>query len=75
MENLEQELPKYLKSSIEQMKEAWEKKANGDYLNWDCDYCELQSDINIAENEGDITSEQAWYLREKYLRLERNKNG
>lgn len=33
----------------------------------DCLYCELQADINVAEVEELITSEQAWYLREKYL--------
>ena len=38
---------------------------------WDCLYCELQADINAAEVDQMITSEQAWFLREKYLGLSR----
>lgn len=54
------------------MKSAWEKLDRGEnYLRWDCDYCSLQSDINVAEVEQMISSEQAWHLREKYLRIER----
>jgi hypothetical protein len=68
---LEQGLPKWLAESVHQMELAWEKREKGKYLNWDCDYCELQSNINIAETEHIITSEQAWYLREKYLRMEK----
>ncbi|MGM9628944.1 MAG: transcriptional regulator [Faecousia sp.] len=68
---LEQELPDFLEESVEQMKTAWKKKEQGGYLNWDCDYCNLQSDINIAEVGNLISSEQAWYLRKKYLRIER----
>ena len=41
------------------------------YHVWDCDYCNLQSDINSAEVNQIISPEQAWYLREKYLRMER----
>ena len=70
-ENFEKSLPEYLQKSIEQMKTAWEKKEKENYLGWDCEYCELQSDINVAENEGNITTEQAWCLREKYLHIER----
>ena len=33
----------------------------------DCYYDELNSDINVMEVDGDLTSDQAWYLREKYL--------
>lgn len=69
---LECGLPELLQKSIEQMKRAWEKlDRNETYLRWDCDYCDLQTDINNAEVDGIISSEQAWYLREKYLRLER----
>lgn len=69
---LECGLPEWLTESIEQMKAAWEKEDNGEeYLHWDCDWCNLQSDINVAEVEQLITSEQAWHLREKYLRLKR----
>lgn len=69
---LECELPEFLVDSIEQMKATWKRlDAGEDYLNWDGDYCNLQTDINSAEVNGVITSEQAWYLREKYLRLQR----
>ncbi len=67
---LECGLPEFLQESLEQMKSAWDKLDNGeDDLHWDCDFCNLQSDINSAEVEGMINSEQAWYLREKYLRM------
>ncbi len=69
---LECNLPPFLEKTIEQMKEAWIKYDNGEYSTWDSDYCELQSNINIAETGQAITSEQAWYLREKYLRIQRN---
>lgn len=69
---LECGLPEFLQESLEQMKAAWKKlDAGEDYLRWDCDFCNLQSDINSAEVNGIITSEQAWYLREEYLRIER----
>ena len=69
---LERGLPPFLMESIAAMKSAWKKLDRGEkYLRWDCDYCNLQTDINNAEVNQVITSEQAWYLREKYLRLER----
>ena len=34
-------------------------------------YCELQSNINIAELSGQITVKHAWCLRDKYLRIGR----
>lgn len=69
---LECGLPEFLQDSIRSMIEAWNKLDNGiEYLRWDCDYCNLQTDINIAEVNLLISSEQAWYLREKYLRMER----
>ncbi|MBQ3526937.1 MAG: helix-turn-helix transcriptional regulator [Clostridia bacterium] len=69
---LECGLPAFLQESLETMKKAWNLLDNGEkYLRWDCDYCNLQSDINIAEVESLISTEQAWYLREKYLRIER----
>ena len=70
--DLECNLPSFLSNSIEQMKSAWEKKEKGVPSDWDCDYCELQSSINAAEVEHMISSEQAWYLREKYLFIKRN---
>lgn len=68
---LEEELPPFLRESVQTMILAWKRKESEGYRDWDCDYCNLQSDINIAEVENLITSEQAWYLREKYLYLER----
>lgn len=65
-------LPEFLQASVCAMKEAWRKLDSGiEYLRWDCDYCNLQSDINNAEVNQLISTEQAWFLREKYLRLER----
>lgn len=58
---LECGIPKWLQESITR----WE---NGKESNvWDCLYCELQSDINVAEVDQEITPEQAWFLRGKYL--------
>lgn len=69
---LECGLPEYLKGSIKKMKEAWRLIDSGeDYLHWDCDFCELQSDINTAEMSRIISEDQAWYLRETYLRMKR----
>ena len=57
------------------MQKAWEMLDNGiPYLHWDCDYCELQSNINCAEFDGLITPDLAWTLREKYLRLRKEDN-
>jgi len=69
---LECGLPEFLEESLAAMIEAWRKVDSGEkYLRWDCDYCNLQSDINSAEVNQMISTEQAWYLREKYLRIER----
>lgn len=69
---LELGLPDFLQKSIAAMQVTWDLLDNGkESFTWDCDYCVLQSDINNAEVNGMISSEQAWYLREKYLRLER----
>lgn len=69
---LECGLPAFLQESLEAMKKAWNILDSGEkYLRWDCDYCNLQTDINIAEVGSLISTEQAWYLREKYLRIER----
>jgi hypothetical protein len=48
-------LPDWLNESIKAYTENTNKNI------WDCLYCELQSDINVAEVENLITSEQAWY--------------
>lgn len=69
---LERDLPPLLIESIDAMKSAWRKLDRGEkYLRWDCDYCNLQTDINNAEVNQVISPDQAWYLREKYLRMER----
>ncbi len=69
---LECGLPPFLRDAIAAMQSAWEKLDRGEECpHWDCNYDELQSDINMAEVEQVISSEQAWYLREKYLRMER----
>ena len=64
-------LPTWLEKSIRTYVQG--KKENISYL--DCLYCELQADINAAEVEQEITSETAWYLREKYLGLEKEEYG
>lgn len=72
---LECGLPAFLQESLNAMKAAWKKVDNGEkYMRIDCDYCNLQSDINSAEVNGIISSDQAWYLREKYLRINRGEN-
>ena len=66
-------LPEYLQISLENMKKSWEIIDSGKTdLHWDIYWCELNADINSAEVDLVITSEQAWYLREKYLGMERN---
>ena len=69
---LERGLPAYLQSSLENMIASWKLVDNGkkDY-HWDLNWSELNADINSAEVEQEISSEQAWYLREKYLRMKR----
>lgn len=69
---LERGLPPYLQSSLENMIASWEMIDGGkqDY-HWDMYWSELNADINSAEVEQEISAEQAWYLREKYLRMKR----
>lgn len=70
---LECGLPEGLQASIEQMKKSWSIKDSGMVdIHWDIYWCELNADINSAEVDGLISSEQAWYLREKYLRMQRS---
>ncbi len=69
---LECGLPAFLMDSLSNFKAAIEKQQSGVIVSLiDCYYCELQSDINSAEINNMISSEQAWYLRGKYLGLER----
>ena len=70
---LECGLPPFLEQSIENMKRSWAiEDSGGSDLHWDIYWCDLNADINCCEVEKIISSEQAWYLREKYLRMERN---
>ena len=56
-------LPGYLQHDLDAMKEGkWP---------YDCLWGELYGSINCAFIEGDITEDHAWYLREKYLDMER----
>lgn len=69
---LEEDFPDWLKDSIAGMQRAWKRLDSGEeYFRWDCDFCNLQTDINNAEVNCIIGTEQAWYLRTKYLRIER----
>ena len=64
-------LPRYVQESLERMKKSWEIVDSGKKdMNWDVCWCELNADLNSAEVENLISSEQAWYLRRKYLRME-----
>ena len=69
----EKGLPAYLRKSIDAMNATWALlDASKDDLHRDLNWCDLNADINSAETEQEISSEQAWYLREKYLRMERS---
>jgi transcriptional regulator with XRE-family HTH domain len=66
------DLPIFLKEAIEKMEKSWiDLEQNNRSSLWDCHFCELQSEINIAEVERIISSERAWELRIKYLRINR----
>ena len=68
---LEKGLPPYLQESLKAMNASWAKVDHGKQdLHWDICWCDLNADINAAETEQEITSDQAWYLRRKYLRME-----
>ena len=56
-------LPGYLQHDLDAMKEG--------KLPYDCLWGELYGSINCAFIDGDITEDHAWYLREKYLDMER----
>lgn len=70
-EYLEIGLPEYLKESIKNMEKSWSILDNDEIdYHWDATWCSLNSDINVAEVEQDISHRQADYLRKKYLRME-----
>lgn len=65
-------LPQFLRESIEAFQLGKEKHESGTgYSEFDMDYCDLQTDINVCEVEQMITSGEAWQLREKYLGLQK----
>lgn len=71
MSYLEKGLPPYLEKSLCAMKRSWEIIDNGGTdIHWDVFWCELNADINSAENEQSISKKQAEYLRRQYLRME-----
>ena len=70
---LECDLPPYLQKSLENMKQSWKIEDSGNRdLHWDLYWGELNADINSTEIDQIISTEQAWYLREKYLRMKRD---
>ena len=70
---LEKGLPAYLYESIAAMQASWAiLDQGGRDLRWDIHWCDLYADINSAETEQEISADQAWYLRRKYLRMEKD---
>ncbi len=70
---LEKGLPEYLQISLDNMKKSWEIEDSGKRdPHWDLYWCELNADINSAENDRTISTEQADYLRKVYLRMRKD---
>ena len=70
---LEKGLPAYLQISLDNMKKSWEIEDGGKRdLHWDLYWCELNADVNSAENDKIISTEQADYLRRVYLRMRKD---
>lgn len=65
---LEYDLPKSLQTALDQLKSDLSKTVS---FGLDMDYDELNACINSAEVCQEITEEQSWYLREKYLGLQK----
>ena len=71
-QRFEKGLPTYLQESIDAMVNSWKIiDSGGQDIHWDLNWCDLNADINYAEIEQEISFEQAWYLRKKYLRMEK----
>lgn len=69
---IDRTLPQFLRESIEAFQIGKEKYESGiGYSEFDMDYCDLQTDINVCEVEQMITSDEAWQLRKKYLGLQK----
>lgn len=70
--DVEASLPDYMKQSVETFKNRCQKsKTDPSYTEIDLDILEFSSDINNFEVNGIISSDVAWYLREKYLGITR----
>jgi len=70
---LELAIPDILRDEIRAMEESWARiDAGEDDLYWDIHWDMLQSSVNGLEADGDISSELAWYIRRKHLRLEKD---
>ncbi len=70
--SIDTSLPPFLQESIKAFIVGKEKYEKGDYHEFDMDYCDLQTDINVCETEQMITSDEAWELRKRYLGLQRD---
>lgn len=68
---LEYDLPLSLQEALDRLKRGLELSKDGKYTQLDLDYDEVNSCINTAEVGQRISSEQAWYLRERYLGIKR----
>ena len=70
---LEKGLPEYLQISLENMKKSWAiEDSGGEDPHWDLYWCELNADINSAEVDRVISTEQADYLRKEFLRMRKD---
>ena len=69
---LERGLPSFLQKTLDAMKLSWQiEDSGGRDPHWDIAWCDLNADINAAETEQLISHRQAEYLREKYLRMQK----
>ena len=68
---IESDLPQSLIKAIEQFKIGQIKYSQGNYYEIDMDYDELNACINSAEISKEITENEAWFLRKKYLGIDK----
>lgn len=68
---LELHLPEYLQTALNQFIEGKEKYDKGGYFRFDCDMDFLNASINCAEVDNEISSEQAWHLRENIWKCQK----
>lgn len=69
LEMYEVNLPTYLQEDLDILKKSDPRTC----ISYDVYLDMLYSSINSAEVDDEITVEQAWYLREKYLGMERER--